>query len=330
MKIALTGAGEFVGARLIESFHLGAGPSLAAVAQHPAELTRAARFALELRLADFLNIDSLARSFAGCSAVVHAARSTPPEMKRATSVLCRAAAQAGVRRIVFLSSADIHGLSPAPGTKEKSALPTQHASASHRALIVAERQFFTESKQLGIAGYSLRAGYLFGPRSESIAELATELEEERAWLFQQGEGICNSLYVDNLAIAVRLALKTKSSAGSAFLITDAETITWRDFYHAAAQELRVSPGGIQHLDEFPSSTAPGDSSDAPAAAQPAGTKPPIRPSPEMIARQQCAWKLPTTRAATELGYEAAVPFAEGMRRSIAWWRFAHGEFFEAA
>jgi nucleoside-diphosphate-sugar epimerase len=312
MKIALIGAGEFAAVRMIESFHLGAGPSVAAIARHPAELTAAARFAIDLRVADFFNVDSLARSFAGCSAVVHAARHAPADLKRASTVLCRAAAQAGVRRVVFLSSADVHGPCPLPGTNEKSPLHTHHPEEIHNSLVLAERQFFTECRQLSLAGYALRAGCIFGPRSEVIGDLTTALETERAWLLRNGDGICNSVYVDNLVAAVRLALKAKSGAGSAFFITDAETITWRDFYHAAAQELHVSTSGIRNLtlEEIQANSA--------------------QYSAELIVRQQCNWKLPTARAAAELGYEAPVPFAEGMRRSFAWWRFAQGDFSAAA
>src|SRR5438094_884478 len=68
MKIAVLGAEGCLGTRMIESFHLDEGPSVAAVTAHAADLTRAARFAIDLRVANLLDVDSLARSFAGCSA----------------------------------------------------------------------------------------------------------------------------------------------------------------------------------------------------------------------------------------------------------------------
>lgn len=312
MKVALIGAGEFTGARLIESFHLGDGPSLAAIGRTPAELTIAARFAVDLRVADFLEVDSLARSLAGCSVAVHVAPPQADDAKRATTTLCRAAAQAGVRRIVFLSSADVHGLCPPPGTDEKSALSTRHASPALNALVVAERQFLSECRQLGLAAFALRAGYLYGPRVPAFASLAAALQEERT-VFAHGEGICNSLYVDNLVAAIRLALKSKVGSGSAYLITDAEPLTWREFLQTAAMELRVSPSAVRVLD-----------ADA-LAGLPAAER-----ETELFARQQCTWQLPTARATRDLGYQPAVPFAEAMRRGCAWWRFAQGDFSAAA
>ena len=318
MKVAILGAGEFVGARIIESFQLGAGPSFAAIARHAAELTSAARFAVDLRVADFSDVDSLARSFSGCSAVVQVATVPPAEAKRSVTALCRAAAQAGAKRVIFLSSADVHGLAPPAGTDEKTALHTRHEEEAINALVLAERQLFTECRQLNLAAYALRAGFLYGPRSPVIAELASDLRDERAWLVQHGEGVCNSLYVDNLVAAVRLAIKAKTGAGSAFLLTDPETVTWREFYQTLAEELNIPAGSIRMLESAP------DSDESAATTAPA-----LRPS-ELAVRQTSVWQLPAARAAKELGYHPSVSFAEGMRRSAAWWRFAQGEFFAAA
>ena len=47
-----------------------------------------------------------------------------------------------------------------------------------------------------------------------------------------------------------------------------------------------------------------------------------QPTLEMTMLQQCRWHLDWSKAATALGYEPVVSAAEGMRRSIAWLRFA--------
>ncbi len=334
MKAAIVGAGSFVGARLIESFQLGAGPSLAAVVRHPAELTAAARFAIDLRVADFLEVDSLARSLTGCSAAIYIPPIAPAaEMKRGSAALCRAAAQAGVRRIVFVGSTDVHGFCPPSGTTEKTPLNTHHPEDSLNALVLAERQFFAECRQLNLAGYALRAGYLYGPRVPSFAQLAQELTEEHACLLQSGNGICNAVYIDHLVAAILLALKTKASAGSAFIVGDPDTVTWRSYYHAIAAELNASTTAIRHLEDPAAEPALPESirftrTPFASSATPLPTAPPL--SPEMISRQLCTWKLPIARASRELGYHPATSFAEAIRRSCAWWRFAHGEFFAAA
>lgn len=334
MKAALIGAASSVGSRIVESFQLGAGPTLAAVARHPAEFTSAARFPLDLRVADFTQIDSLARSFSGCSAVIYIPTpASPAEMKRAAVAICRAAAQAGVKRSVFVGSADVHGLCPAIGTDEKTALQANHPDDAQNGLVLAEKQFLAECRQLNVAGYALRAGFLYGPRVPAFAQLASALAEERAWLLQRGDGICNCVYLDHLVSAVLLTLKTKAAAGSAYLVMDSDTITWRDLFHAVAHQLHASTNAIRHLDE----AAPdlGSVENMRFTRTPFGqlqaVQPPAPPlSSEMIARQQCRWKLPITRAHRELNYNPGVSPAEAIRRSCAWWRFAQGEFSVAA
>ncbi|HYD82647.1 MAG TPA: NAD(P)H-binding protein, partial [Opitutus sp.] len=73
MKIAVVGAGGFVGTRLIEHFHLAKdGPvSVTAVVRRPEGLALPARFAIETYIADPLDVDTMARAFSGCTAVIH-------------------------------------------------------------------------------------------------------------------------------------------------------------------------------------------------------------------------------------------------------------------
>jgi len=61
---------------------------------------------------------------------------------------------------------------------------------------------------------------------------------------------------------------------------------------------------------------------------PTGPRPRI--TQEMALLQQCAWKFPHTRAEQNLDYRPGVTFTEGMERSFAWWRFAHGQVSFAA
>ena len=324
MKIAVVGASGFIGSRAVESFTLGDGPSVVAISRHPSRLTLAARFAVDLRIADALDIESMTRAFTGCSSVLYAVRAESAHLKRLPVVLVRAAAEAGVRRIVYLSDASVHGANPPTGTDERAALHVRHANETVNALVTAERQFFTECRRADMAGFALRPPVVYGPRSALVATIAAELRDGRAWLFNQGEGICNAVYVDNLLAAIRLCLKAKTGAGQAYLVGDAETITWRDFYHAIARELDYPFNRIRYLN--PAGRPETGSRPEPPAALP----PDLSISVERAAAQQSTWKSPFQLAAKQLGYAPPVPFADAIHRTCAWWRFAHGDYFAAA
>jgi 2-alkyl-3-oxoalkanoate reductase len=323
MKLAVLGADSCLGARMIELFQLDEGPSVAAVARDPANLTRPARFAVDLRIADPTDPESVARSVSGCSAAIHALQLEPAELRPSVTAFCQAAHQAGLRRLVYCSSAEVHGLSPATGTDEKSALQLRHPFERINALVAAEREFVAQCRDLGLAGLILRPGIIYGPRSDFFARVAADLEHDRATLFHKGEGIYNGVYVDTVVSAVRLGLKAKITDTAAFLITDAETLTWREFYHLVAHELNLSPLAIRYPDQ------PDDGDPAPYRWEGRSAPPSTATPSEWITRHQCAWKLPNARALKELGLSPTAA-AEGVRRGTAWWRFTQGDFSAAA
>lgn len=356
MKIAIIGANGFIGSRLVEQIHLGQQHTAIPIVRKPASLALPARFALDWRLGDALDVDSLTKALQGCDAVVHAAIGDTQQIEKMPAVLCAAAAAAGIRRVVYLSSASVHGQTIPTGTTEASPLHTDHSIDYNNAKVRAERSFFSECSKYRIDGYALRPGVVYGPRSRWIADLADELRDGRAWLFDEGRGICNSIYVDNLIHAVRLCLEATQGAGEAYLVGDNETITWSTFYEQAAHYLDISMAGVHRLNQLPTfeksfrakvektvaqgwvqsllpavpfqlkratktliaSWNPPPSGDA--WALPSSPGPHI--TEEMALLQQNHWRFPHDKAATTLGYRAAVSFEEAMRRSFAWLRFA--------
>lgn len=364
MKVAVIGASGFIGTRLIEHFQLTGGPSVAAVVRRPSSLALPARFAMETHIADALDVDAMARAFSGCTAVIHTAIGDPAQIERMPAALCLAASAAGVRRLVYLSSASVHGQNPAPGTDESSALNVHQPMEYNSAKVRAEQKFFTECQRHSLVGFALRPGVVYGPRSRWIADLAAELIEGRAWLYEGGRGICNSIYVDNLVAAVKACLNTTDDAAGAYLVGDAETVTWDQFYRAAALHLDVPFSNVQQVSRLPAFKRSWQDRAGRAAAHPffqrllplvpyglkrsakavlAATSPaprveswtiPAGPRPkitqEMALLQQCSWKFPHKRAEEHLDYRPPVSFTEGMERSFAWWRFAQGEVAFAA
>lgn len=356
MKIAIIGGNGFIGSRLVEQFHLGAQHTPIPIVRKPASLALPARFSLDWRLGDALDTESLTKALQGCDAVVHAAIGDPLQIEKMPAILCSAAAAAGIKRVVYLSSASVHGQTIAPGTAEATPLHTEHSIDYNNAKVHAERSFFAECLKYQLDGYALRPGVVYGPRSRWIADLADELHSGRAWLFDAGRGICNSVYVDNLNHAVRLCLEVSGGAGQPYLVGDAETVTWASFYGIAAQHLGVSKEGIQEVSNLPAFEKNFRQRVEKTVAQPwvqsllpavpfklkratktliASWNPPGSPdawtlpgkprpniTEEMALLQQNRWRFPHDEAVQKLGYRPPVTFEEGMRRSFAWLRFA--------
>jgi len=356
MKVAIIGANGFIGSRLVEVFHLGGQFEVVAIVRQPCSLALPARFALEWRLGDALDTASLAKSLAGCDAVVHAAIGDPRQIERMPAILCKAAAQAGVKRVVYLSSASVHGQNIPTGTTEATPLKADFPIEYNNAKVRAENSFFAAVRKHRLSGYALRPGVVYGPRSRWIADLANELRAGQAWLYESGGGICNSIYVDNLIHAISCCLTATQGANEAYLVGDAETVTWANFYHLVADDVGVQHERIHALSQLPEFKKTFREKVENAVAQPwvqsllpaipfklkratknvlASWNPPAQPDAwslpstprphvthEVALLQQNRWRFPHTKASQMLGYAPPVTFAEGMQRSLGWLRFA--------
>jgi len=358
MKVAIIGANGFIGNRLVERFHFSGLYEPVSIVRQPASLALPARLGSEWRVGDALDAGSLAKALNGCDAVVHAAIGDPRQIEKMPAVLRAAAAAADISRVIYLSSASVHGQNPPQGSTEEAPLHRKHSLDYNNAKVAAEQTFFAEAEKRGLAAFALRPGVVYGPRSRWIADLATDLLKGRAWLYDGGSGICNGIYVDNLIAAIELCLEAPAEAGGAYLVGDEETITWSEFYQSVADGLGVSRERIHALSELPvfrksireriekTMTEPWLQALLPAVpgtwkqtakrvliscqtsngtnawALPRAAAPRI--TEELALLQLCRCKLPHAKAAQALGYRAPIPFFEAMSRSLCWLRFAMG------
>lgn len=347
MRVAILGASGFIGGRIVERLHLTGEAEPRPVVRTAARLAGPARFALDGRVADALDRRALAEAMAGCEAAVHAVAGDRRTILLSADAAYRAAEETGLKRLIYLSSASVHGQAPAPGTDERTALSRRQPVAYNRSKIDAEALLGRLRRSGAVELVILRPGIVYGPRSYWTGGLADELLSGDAYLVEGGTGICNALYVDNLVHAIQLALSMPGIDGEAFLLGEEETVTWRDLYRPVVEALGLS------MEEVPSVPCPAPQrwkeqarralrflpdparaalraarralhvrrSSAEAPWQHAARPSPL-PTLEKALLHRCPTKLPWTKAHERLGYRPVVNFEEGCRRSIAWLEFA--------
>jgi nucleoside-diphosphate-sugar epimerase len=354
-RVAVLGANGFIGSRIVEMFHLGNAAEVRPIVRTISSLARLSRFDLDGRIADALDRPALTAAFAGCEAVVHAVAGSPTVIVGTLEPVYQAAQEAGVRRLIYLSSAAVHGQTPEPGATEEWPLHDHHPLPYNNAKVRAERTLQRLRQQGDVELVILRPGIVFGPRSFWVANFADGLLSGQAYLINEGQGICNSTYVDNLVHAIHLAMMTEGVDGQAFLVGDGEQVTWWDLYRPIADALGFDLDQVPQVE--PSyRRAWEDRFKTLHASRPAQTflslfpfrfrlaafnaltalkrsapypspwvSPPLpRPQAtlEMSLLYQCRYKLPSDKAARMLSYQPIVSFAEGCRRSVAWLDFA--------
>jgi len=343
-RVAVLGANGFIGNRTVEMLRASGLFEVRPVVRRASAAALPCRFDLEVHVADGRDSEALVKAFHGCDSVVVAIAGDPATIVNTIDPVVRAARAASVRRLVYLSSASVHGQSPLPGTDESSPLSSRQPLAYNNAKVAAERRLMrlaSDNPEIVV----LRPGIVFGPRSQWVGGWADELLAGEAYTVEGAQGVCNAIYVDDLVRAIVLAIDTADARG-AYLLGQKEQVAWRDFCEPIAAALGV-----------PFETVPDHSA---AEAQPERgpslrerLRPVIRRVRPFIpakvrgrvraaihagraradgggravslerallhtARHRPSWD----RARTELGYEPLVSFDEGLKRSIAWLAFA--------
>jgi hypothetical protein len=267
----------------------------------------------------------------------------------------QAAQQAGVGRLIYLSSAAVHGQAPEPGATEDSPLNDRQPLPYNNAKVRAERILRRLREQGKVEVVILRPGIVFGPRSFWVGSFADALLNGQAYLIDKGQGVCNSIYVDNLVHAIHLAMMAEGIDGQAFLVGDQEQVTWGDLYRPIAdalgfdldevppveprytqsrqdrfERMRASGPAQAFLSLFPFRLRLAAFKALTALMSPTpdtslwASSPSPRPQAtlEMSLLYQCRYKLPSDKAALMLSYQPIVSFSEACRRSVAWLDFA--------
>lgn len=349
VRIGVVGASGFVGNRAIELLHEDA-VDVRAIGRSTTSFDRLTLKNLDCRVANAFDSSQLETAFRGCDVVVHSILGSPGLIRGSIAPTYRAAQNAGVRRILYLSSMIVHRPAPAPGTTESSPLVEHQPYPAHPAKIDAERNLLQLRHKGSVEVVIFRPGIVFGPRSRWVSDLAAQLTQGTAYLIGSGNGICNTVYIDNLIHAMRLAMTTPAADGEAFFVGDREHVTWFDFYRPFAESFGIDPAQIPQLEapefaqrwqhrlqhsvldsEIMQKALALMSNDLKQTlkkvlpnrsrlAEPASDLVERRPAvTQMMAElQQSRYKLPFTKAEQILGYEPIVTFEEGCQHSIAW------------
>ncbi len=355
MKIAILGAGGFIGSRAVEYLTLTGKAEVRGVVRRYSSLARLSRFAVDWRKADASNEGELVEAFRGCDVVLHSVIGDYGMLSRCALASYRAAERAGVRRIVLISTAAVYGGSPGEGIDESTEPSTRGLGDYGRAKLRCETAFRRLARRGGVSLVVLRPGIVVGPRSTWISDAAGDLKVGSIPLVGGGPGVCNSIYVDNLIDAVLLAAQTGSAAGGVYLVGDDDCVTWAEYYRRLAGLLgfphdsiepvaaaaKRPPGLRSRLESLrqvpavralelltpsflknPMRRSLGMTREAALSWTPPGTVergPLIR---ELIDLHVCPWRLSSRNARRDLGYIPGVSVDEGLRRSVEWLRYA--------
>ncbi|OUT54291.1 MAG: hypothetical protein CBB71_22910 [Rhodopirellula sp. TMED11] len=254
VKIGVTGAGGFIGGRLVERLTLEHDALVQATVRSWHSAVWISRYNAAIHSANVQDTASLTTAFKGCDVVVHCANGgNRPEEIWATNVggtknVIQACLDTKVRRLVFVSSIAVHGCQPPNGVDELSPYDFE-GSVYSRSKIAAERLVKAVHRSGDLETVIIRPTFVWGPRSAlfSVRPLQA-MQQGRFRLVNQGSGDCHAVFVETVVDALIRASAVQAAAGRAFLVADDFGIQWRDFYTAYAQMLNLDPDQLPSVD----------------------------------------------------------------------------------
>ncbi|HZS84690.1 MAG TPA: NAD-dependent epimerase/dehydratase family protein [Stellaceae bacterium] len=238
-KVLITGATGFIGSRLCERLSLHYRVPYRALVHNFGKAARIGRLGAEMVAGDLDDKASLSSALSGCDGVVHLAYGN--NAGRAEKILLSACREAGIKRFVHISSMAVHGPNPGPEcAREATATIGRYGEPYSDAKARAER-VVQRAIDGGMPGIILRPTVVYGPYSPFVTRIVQDARAGAVSLIDEGKGVCNAVYVDDVCDAIYAALETDRGLGKAFFVNADRAVSWRDFNTTFAEMVRPLP-----------------------------------------------------------------------------------------
>ena len=328
MTVLVTGASGFVGSAVLRHL-VAAGEEVRALVRPESPRGNLQGVECEPVEGDLTDPASLARAVAGCSAVFHVAAdyrlwvADPSVMYRAnvdgTRNLLRAAAEAGVRRIVYTSSVAAVGYAPGGGVADETTTAEIGDMIGHykRSKFLAEREVMRLASEEGVPVVTVNPAAPFGPRDikpTPTGRIVVEFARGRMPAYVD-TGL-NVVHVDDVAAGHLLAWR-QGKIGERYIL-GGDNMTLRDILGVvAAHTGRRAPRiRLPRAPLYPVAWV------AETASRMTRREPMVTVEALRMAKKRIYFS--SDRAKAELGY-APRPGAQALTDAADWFR-EHGYF----
>jgi nucleoside-diphosphate-sugar epimerase len=178
---------------------------------------------------DVLSPEQLRSAMQGCHAVVHCAVGNEQVTVSGTRNVLQAAREAGLQRVVHVSSVAVYGAATGEIQEDLPRVPGRNAYARQKS---AAEDVCLESMAAGTPVVVLRPTIIYGPFSYTwTVSFAHRLWSGHWGTFgAAGEGLCNLVYVTDVVQAIFRALHREDAVGQTFNVNGNEIISWNDYF----------------------------------------------------------------------------------------------------
>ena len=247
MNIFITGINGFIGSSLAR-YLLSKGHCVSGSVRKTSKLSFLTDLQLNLFTGDISDEDFLLNCFKDQDIVYHVAALVsdwaPLNTFRNINVLgtinvARAALKVKVKRLVFISSTAVYGLTGYRNRSENDICPKNnfpYASTKREA----EEWLRRFSIEKNLPTTIVQPANVFGPYDRTFfTKFAHALEKRMMTFVNGGKAWTCPTYIENLVDALWLVAMKKDAIGETFIISDGLDINWRQFIEKICQQLQV-------------------------------------------------------------------------------------------
>ena len=324
--LGITGIGGFIGAQIAQRAQaLDVG--VRGIDTDPRAVARCCEQGVNARSGSITDNEAVTWLADGVDAIVHTAARINESGKKdefrrvnvgGTEAVARAAAAAGVRRFVHLSSVMVYGFDFPPNVAEDGPLHG-HGNPYCTTKIESEQAVLrVHGGDNGLEVVVLRPGDVYGPRSRPWVVRPLQLMRRGLFFLPDGgRKALNHLHVDNMVDAIVLALG-RDVGGEIFNVTDGQPTTCADYFGRLAQLV-----GIQGVRTLPAWLLRSMIGTVERVHEILGREPPAAAQAIEFLRRPHHYSI--DRARERLGYRPRVELAEGMADVGRWIQSAEGQ-----
>jgi len=240
-KILVTGAGGFLGTRLIEML-VEKGYPVRALVRKLSDTRKLKELGVEIFFGDVGSLESVRPAFAGIEVVVHAAADTAGDEQdserstiQGTRNIIEAAREVQAKKMVYISSCSVYGVADyktGEVVTEESALErfSERRGYYSHGKLKAEEIVIQTMREATLPIVCLRPGTIFGPGGEIYTPMmGFSLGTKLFAVIGNGKFALPLVYIDNLVQAILLAIKKNDGIGRTYNVVDPGSMTKKEY-----------------------------------------------------------------------------------------------------
>lgn len=235
----ITGASGFIGGRIVERICRDYNGKVKAIVHNLGHAARIARFDIEILQGNILDRSWLLEVTKNVDYVVHCAFGNTSDIHlnhkitvEGTRNILDAVFKNKIKRFIHFSTMSVYG-SPLPKYCDEN---TDHKIVKgdfYNNDKIAAEQVIDKYIEKGLPVVVLQPTVVYGPYASVWTQwIVNMLRQNQLFLIEDGNGLANPVFIDNIVDAVFLSMIKDEAVGKKFIISDGKAITWKEFFYS--------------------------------------------------------------------------------------------------